>query len=167
MGNLSNTPFRKFKRWNHEGGITTPLIFYRPRVIREGRAITHQMGHLIDVMATSADVAGADHPSTHNGCEVKPLEGKSLLPIFQGKQRVAHETLCWEWSGNRAIRQGKWKCVWDKLVQEWELYDVVADRTETRDLAEQDPERTAAMVAAWKAWAKQTGVSTRNKKSKK
>ena len=82
--NLSNTPFRKFKRWNHEGGIATPLIAYWPQVIGNGGQITHQVGHLIDVMATCADVAGVEYPSTYGGREVTPLEGKSLAPIFQG-----------------------------------------------------------------------------------
>ena len=165
-GWAQNAPFRRYKSWVHEGGISTPLIARWPATVKPG-TMTNQVGHLIDFMPTFMEMAGAEYPQEFNGQAIIPLEGKSLLPIFQGKQRVAHQTLCWEWSGNRAIRQGKWKCVWDKLVQEWELYDVVADRTETRDLAKQDPERTKAMVAAWYAWAKQTGASTKNKKLKK
>jgi arylsulfatase len=117
--NLSNAPFRKFKRWNHEGGVATPLIAYWPRVIESGGEITHQIGHVIDVMATCADIAGAEWPSTYNGRKVLPLEGKSLLPIFRGEQREGHGALFWNQSGQesntptlwRAVRMGKWKLV--------------------------------------------------------
>ena len=112
------------------------------------------------------EMAGATYPKQVKGENILPLEGKSLVPVFQGKTRIPHETLCWEWSGNRAIRQGKWKCVWDKLVGQWELYDVVADRTETQDLAQQDPERTEAMAAAWTKWARDTGALKQKKSSK-
>ena len=117
--NLSNAPFRKFKRWNHEGGVATPLIAYWPRVIESGGEITHQIGHVIDVMATCADIAEAEWPSAYNGRKVLPLEGKSLLPIFRGEQREGHGALFWNQSGQesntptlwRAVRMGKWKLV--------------------------------------------------------
>ncbi len=117
--NLSNAPFRKFKRWNHEGGIATPLIAYWPRVIENRGEITHQIGHVIDVMATCADIAGAEWPFSYNGREVLPLEGKSLLPIFRGEQREGHRALYWNQAGQesntptlwRAVRMGKWKLV--------------------------------------------------------
>ena len=164
-GWAQNAPFRRYKSWVHEGGISAPLIARWPATVK-ANVITNQVGHLIDFMPTFMEMADASYPREFKGNAILPLEGKSLLPILQGKERVAHETLCWYWSGNRAIRQGKWKCVWDKLVREWELYDVVADRTETRNLAKQDPRRTEAMANAWTAWAKRTGVTNKKKKSK-
>lgn len=63
-----------------------------------------------------------------------------------------------EWAGNRAIRQGDWKLVWDKQVKEWELYDLSTDRTETDDLARKNPGHVAQMSDDWNAWAKRRTV---------
>jgi len=164
-GWAQNAPFRRYKSWVHEGGISTPLIARWPKTVKPN-TLTSQVGHLIDFMPTFMEMAGATYPKQVKGENILPLEGKSLVPVLRGKTRTPHETLCWEWSGNRAIRQGKWKCVWDKLVREWELYDVVADRTETRNLAQQDPERMKAMAAAWTQWARDTGVIKQKKASR-
>src|SRR5262249_46884673 len=93
--NASNTPFRLYKHWVHEGGIATPLIAYWPAKIGKA-SITHQPGHLIDIMATCLEVAGADYPKTFNGQAITPLEGKSLVPILEGKTRAGHEAIFWE-----------------------------------------------------------------------
>ncbi|MBW3599188.1 MAG: sulfatase-like hydrolase/transferase, partial [Planctomycetes bacterium] len=156
-GWAQNTPFRRYKSWVHEGGISTPLIVRWPGVVEPG-AMSDQVGHIIDFMPTLADLAGAEYPQTIDGREILPVEGKSLTPVLRGEERSGHAQLCWEWSGNRAVRQGKWKLVWDKLVRRWELYDLEADRTETADLAEKHPDRARAMAEAWEAWAEETGV---------
>jgi Arylsulfatase A and related enzymes len=129
--NASNTPFRLYKHWVHEGGISTPMIAYWPAVIKQKNTLTRQTGHVIDIMATCADVGGATYPKTFKGKPVKPLEGKSLLPIFKGGQRKGHEAIFWEHEGNRAVRAGKWKLV-SKYPDQWELYDMEADRTEMK-----------------------------------
>ncbi len=180
--NLSNTPFRKFKRWNHEGGIATPLIAHWPRVIKNGGEITHQIGHLIDIPATCADIAGAEYPATRDGREVLPLEGRSLLPIFNGERREGHEALYWNQAGLwRAVRMGKWKLVspdhwrdynpWragggaksEQNAQPdpktiWELYDMEADRTEVNDLADQYPDRVKQMACMYDAWERHCAI---------
>ena len=156
--NASNTPFRKHKSWVHEGGIATPLIVHWPGNIADPGTITHQTGHIIDMMATCCDVAGIDYPQQYNGNEIKPLEGKSLTPIFRGREREPHELLYWEHFGNRALRQGKWKLVEDAQEQRWELYDMEADRTETHDLIDQLPEHAEALKKCYSDWAERIGV---------
>ena len=157
--NASNTPFRLYKHFAHEGGIATPLIAYWPAGIQQRNALTHQPGHVIDVMATCLDVAGAAHPRTLAGRETVPLEGKSLLPILQGTQREPHGALYWEHEGNSAVRQGKWKLV-SRYPNQWELYDLEADRTEQNDLADSHLDRVREMSALYEQWVKRVGVRT-------
>ena len=156
-GWAQNTPFRRYKSWVHEGGVATPMIARWPGVI-EPHTMTHQVGHVIDFMPTCIELAGTRYPETFQGKAIIPVEGKSLVPILRGKERVPHETLWWFWAGNRAIRQGKWKLVWEKSARRWELYDLQADRTELDDLADRHPERVRQMSDAWLAWAQRTGV---------
>ena len=155
--NVSNTPLRLYKGTSHEGGIATPLIAYWPQVIKPGGAITQQVGHIIDIMATCLDVAGVAYPPAFGGRKVLPLEGKSLLPIFQGKRREGHEALCWQLRGSRAVRMGKWKLVALRR-KPWELYDMEADRAETNNLADRYPQRVKEMTAIHRAWARRCGV---------
>jgi len=155
--NASNTPFRRYKHWVHEGGIATPFIAYWPAVIKNSGSITGQVGHIIDVMATCLDVAGVKYPKTYNGRKLTPLEGKSLLPTLQGKKRQGHEVIYWEHEGNRAIRQGKWKLV-AAHKGPWELYDLEADRTELNNLANQHPEKVEQLEAMYQIWAERCGV---------
>ncbi len=157
--NASNTPFRMFKHWVHEGGMATPLVAHWPKVISQGGGITRQVGHVIDLMATCCDVAGAAYPKTFQGRAVTPLEGKSLLPIFEGKERPGHDALYWEHSGNKAVRRGRWKLV-SKDGGRWELYDLEDDRTETKDRARDKPELAAGLEAMYDAWAARCGVRT-------
>jgi arylsulfatase len=149
--NASNTPFRKYKSWDHEGGICTPLIASWPARIKQDGQITRQAGHIIDVMATCLDVAGAEYPTRHNGQKVLPLEGKSLAPIFDGKARKGHDAIYWAFGGCRAMRQGKWKLVAAR-GKAWELYDLEADRTELNNLATANPQRVEQMAALYRAW---------------
>ena len=158
-GWAQNTPFRRYKSWVHEGGITTPLIAWWPGRIKP-ETITRQVGHIIDFMPTFLELAGGRYPSRFNGHDILPVEGISLLPILEGKQRKGHDTLAWHWAGNRAIRQGDWKLVWDKMVEKWELYDLSVDRCETNNLAGQHPQRVERMSAVWFDWAQRTGVTT-------
>jgi arylsulfatase A-like enzyme len=154
--NVSNTPFRLYKSQAHEGGIATPLIAYWPGVTQPGR-ITHQPGHIIDLMATCLDVAGVRYPRTYRGRRVTPLEGKSLMPVLRGQRRAGHKALFWEHEGNRAVRQGRWKLV-ARFNGAWELYDLEADRTELTDLAAKLPRKVRELAAQYEAWARRVGV---------
>jgi arylsulfatase len=156
-GWAQNTPFRRYKSWVHEGGIATPLIAWWPGVIKPN-TITRQVGHVVDFMPTCIELAEARYPETFGGQAILPVEGKSLVPVLRGREREPHETLCWYWSGNRAIRQGKWKLVWEKSARSWELFDLEADRTELDDLAERQPQRARQMSQAWVDWADEVGL---------
>jgi arylsulfatase len=155
--NASNTPFRLHKHWVHEGGISTPLIAWWPGKIQQSGTITHQPGHIIDIMATCCDAAGVKYPDKVAAGPVIPLEGKSLLPVFKGKTRKPPEILFWEHLGNRAVRKAKWKLV-SVNKGKWELYDLEADRTELKDLREIYPEQLKEMISIYEKWALKWGV---------
>lgn len=155
--NASNTPFRRYKHWVHEGGVATPFIARWPAVIKNGGTITNQAGHIIDVMATCLDAAGVEYPAMHKGSTLTALEGKSLLPVFESGRRPGHEAIYWEHEGNRAVRQGKWKLV-AAHGDPWELYDLEADRTELNNLADKHPDKVNELKALYDGWAERCGV---------
>jgi len=159
-GWAQNAPFRRHKSWLQEGGSNTPMIAWWPGKV-EANSITEEPGHIIDFMATFVEMAETKYPKKRNGESILPLEGKSLLPIFAGKKRRGHRYMAWEWSGNRAYREGDMKVVWDKLVKEWELYNLSTDRTESFNLAQSQPETTQRLVKAWHDWAEETGTRVR------
>lgn len=155
--NLSNTPFRLYKHWVHEGGISTPLIARWPRGIRNRGRLIHQPGHLVDIMATVIDLARARYPASRNGIPLTPLAGTSLRPAFEDRQRGEERWLFWEHEGNCAVRHGHWKAV-NRYPNRWELYNMEADRTEMTGLAQSEPSRLQAMVARHQAWGREVGV---------
>jgi arylsulfatase len=155
--NVSNTPFREYKHWEHEGGISTPLIAHWPAGIKRRGELEGQPGHLIDVMATLVDVSRAAYPKEFKGHEITPMEGRSLVPAFEGKAG-AERAIYFEHEGNRAVREGRWKLVAKGPRGGWELYDMEADRTETNDLASANPEKVKDLAAKWDAWAKRAHV---------
>ena len=159
-GNCSNTPFRLYKHYANEGGISTPLIAHWPRMIRPRTSLTAEVGHETDIMATCLDVAGVNYPATNQAGEALPaLVGKSLLPIFKQGTRPARGPIFWEHEGNCAMRDGKWKLV-SRFPNYWELYDMEEDRTEQHNLSDLHPERVKAMAASYGEWAKFVGVQT-------
>lgn len=161
---VSNTPFREYKHYTHEGGISTPLIAHWPDQIKRRGELDATPGHLVDLMATAVDLAQADYPKTaHGGQSIKPMEGKSLAPTFQGKP-IEREALYWEHEGNRAIRVGDYKLVAKGAKGKWELYNIANDRSEQHDLAEQQPERASEMAAMWQAYAERADVLPVNPK---
>ena len=157
--NASNTPFREYKHWTHEGGISTPLIAHWPAGIRADRAGTleRQPGHLVDLMATCVDLAGATYPTEVAGRAIKPREGVSLRPAFDGEPLARAQPLFWEHEGNRAVREGDWKLV-AKEDAPWELYHIADDRIESRDLAASEPSRAKDLAAKWDAYAARADV---------
>jgi arylsulfatase len=156
--NVSNTPFREYKHWVHEGGISTPLVAHWPKGISARGELRHQPGHLIDLMATAVDLAGAKYPAELNAEHIAPMEGVSLRAAFENKPLPRTQPIFWEHEGNRAVREGDWKLVARGPGGKWELYNLAADRTETRDLASAEPAKLKELLAKWETWAKRANA---------
>ena len=153
----SNTPWRAHKSTAYEGGIRTPLIARWPKTIRKSGAITHQPGHVIDLMATCLDLAELDYPSRFNDRIPLSLEGSSLAPIFRGESRKPHDMLYFSVPRNQALRMGDWKIVNAARGRPWELYNIAKDPSETTDLAKREPDRVKKMAASFAAWQRRVG----------
>jgi arylsulfatase A-like enzyme len=171
--NVSDTPFREYKHWVHEGGISTPLIVHWPAKVKDAGKLRHTPSHLIDIMATCVDISGATYPKEYKGKPIKPMEGLSLTPVFDNKQ-IQREAIYWEHERNCAIRKGKWKLVGKRVlgpegpdVSKWELYDMEADRSELNNLAAAQPERVKQMSDMFTAYAKRTNVLPLGKRKKR
>jgi arylsulfatase len=146
---LANTPFRRHKTWVHEGGISTSFIVHWPKGIAARGELRHSPGHLIDLVPTVLEVAGGKRPEQWDGQPVPPPPGKSLMPLFARDGTVVHESIWWMHEGNRALRAGNWKIVAAGKDSPWELYDLSSDRSETNNVAKEQPEKLRALVALW------------------
>ena len=160
--NLGNTPFRFFKHYEFEGGTSSPFIVHWPTGIQSKGEMRGQLGHLIDIMPTVADLAQARYPTEFAGNKILPEEGVSLVPAFNSKDWSAPRTqpIFWEHEGNRAINDGHWKLV-ANFEKPWELYDFYAHRTELKrfDLAAEKSDVVKQLSDEWIAWGKRVGVA--------
>jgi len=154
--NVSNTPFKLYKHFAHEGGIATPLVVRWPADIRSTGQRVREVGHVIDIVPTCLELAKMPYPSIFNGYNLRPLSGESLVPVLRGQGRRG-TTYFWEHEGNRAVREGKWKLV-ASCGNAWELYNMEADRTEMNNLARQYPAMVETLEKLYNAWAKRTNV---------
>ena len=146
---LANTPFRRHKTWVHEGGISTPLIVHWPRGIAGHGELRHTPGHVIDLAPTILEVAGGRPLQFWAGQPVPPAPGKSLVPLFTADGTVNHESLWWLHEDNRAFRVGNWKIVAAGKNAPWELYDLTKDRSESKNLAKEFPEKIRELAREW------------------
>jgi arylsulfatase A-like enzyme len=157
-----NTPFRWYKQNQHEGGISSPLIAHWPHELTAKHgSISHQPGHLIDLLATCMDAADAKYPAKYDGQKTTPIQGKSLLPILKGKQRNGHDWLYFQFSNNRAIRRGDWKAV-SARGGKWELYNLAEDRTESHDLASDKADLVTELSQLWHEVAENVDQAPKN-----
>lgn len=153
--NACNTPFRLYKHYNHEGGISTPCIVHWPHGLARNGEIERRPCHVIDLAPTLLALGKAEYP---NHQSLLPLSGRSLMPLLQN-QSVAERPIFFEHEGNRAVRHGAWKLVWANYRQRWELYDMRVDRSETRDLAKEMPAKVRELEQRWLEWARANFVA--------
>lgn len=166
--NSSNTPFRRHKTWVHEGGISTPFIVHWPNGIADRGQLRRNVGHVIDIVPTVLQIAGAKRSATINGKPVPAPPGTSLVPAFAKDGSVAHKSLWWLHEGNRAIRIGDWKLVAAKADTGWELFNLAKDRAETTNLAGKHPEKVRELEQAWqRQLAEIRKIATRDLPAKK
>jgi arylsulfatase len=161
-----NTPFRRWKREVHQGGVADPCIFSWPARIAGGTPPRRQFAHAIDIVPTILDLVGIEAPASIDGVEQSPIEGVSLAPVLTDPSWPETHTLQYfEMFGSRGLYHEGWKAVtfhpFVDLYQEgrnpdqdydddtWELYHVASDPSETEDLAASNPERVAAMERMW------------------
>jgi arylsulfatase A-like enzyme len=155
--NASNTPWRMYKHYSHEGGISTPCVMHWPAGVPRRNAIENAPAHLIDLMPTMVQASGAQYPQRINTRETLPMAGISLMPALRG-ELLPERTLYFEHEGNRAVREGRYKLT-ALRGGSWKLYDMERDRTELADLADKQPQRVAVLAKKWDAWAAQNQVT--------
>lgn len=163
--NASNTPLWLYKHYAHEGGIRTPFIAHWPARITDRGSLRHQPGHLMDIMATCVEIAGAEYPTTRDGKSILLMEGMSLTQTFVD-HRIRDRMLLFEHERNAALREGDWKLVASNIIQgdglregvKWELYNLRDDPTEQHDVAVEHPERVQALAKLFLEEARRTQV---------
>ncbi len=157
---LSNTPFREYKHFTHQGGVQSPLIVYWPAGIdgKMRNRILSQNAYLPDLVETCLEVAGASRPQKKEGKPVPRGDGVSLVKVLRGDTGPIHEDPIFiEHEGNRIARHGKWKLV-SYFDAPWELFDLESDRSESKDLAKVHPEIVQRLDKAYTDWADRVGV---------
>jgi arylsulfatase len=143
---------------SYEGGTATPLIIHWPDGLKgKENTINKSFAHVIDILPTCLELAGANYPETINGMKTIPPVGNSMMPVLMGKSNTTHDTIYWEHERGKAIRTGDWKMS-AMPGKNWELFNIEKDHTETNDLSSQYPEKVAQMNGAWEIWAKNLAI---------
>jgi arylsulfatase A-like enzyme len=156
-----STPFQMFKRYsNYAGGTCDPLVIHWPKGIKAKGEVRHQYHHSTDIVPTILDVCGVKMPETYRGVQQYPLSGVSMRYSFEAKPDAPTQKKRQYYAmlGTRGMWEDGWKAVavhaplsgkghFDQDA--WQLYNVNEDRSESKDLATQHPEKLQALVKAW------------------
>ena len=156
-GQVSNSPLRSYKSSPYEGGMSTPFIVHYPKAVKAG-AVVKGGAHIVDIMPTLLDFAGVEYPSNYRGIEPNSPAGESFLPLLIGESWERESPICLEWFGDRAVWLGDLKVVSVYPGNQWQLYDLSVDRTESNDIAASQPETIAKMDSIYNNWAAANGV---------
>ena len=148
--NATNTPYRKYKAIDTEGGACTPMIANWPKVIKPN-SISHEIGHLIDILPTMAELGKATYPTSIGDRKVKPMNGKSLVSTFRGEKRKGHDAIFFQYGKTRAVREGDWKLL-KYGPDDWELYNLADDRTELNNVAAKHQDIVKRLEQLWLNW---------------
>jgi arylsulfatase len=171
---IAATPFRMFKGFTSEGGVRVPAFFNYPAGFDAGRTV-HSVATVRDILPTLLEIAGVPLPGPQfEGRAVEAVQGRSLLPWLDGHEEPVHAEdafFGWEIFGKRALRQGRWKIVWETTDatwwdsdalgikrEAWQLYDLETQPSEQFDLASQYPQRLEEMIRLWERYAEENGV---------
>jgi arylsulfatase len=158
-----NTPFRRWKRETHEGGVADPLIVHWPgRISAADRGgVRRQYVHAVDITPTVLEIVGIAPPPELAGVGQEPMAGVSFAySLDDAAAPERHTTQYYEMFGCRALYHEGWKAVVYHAIQDdepgldavgWELYDLRSDPTECHDLAAQEPARLEELIGRW--WA--------------
>lgn len=156
MADLSNTPYRSYKMWCYEGGVSTPCIIAdgRPQGRTMAGKICRQPAHITDILPTCLDLAGHSYPGNGRGIA---LPGVSLWPAMEGRDFPSHD-LYFEHQTSSALISGQWKAVRADDRSPWELYDLSVDPYETTDVSAANPDVLERLTGQWQRWAEQHHV---------
>jgi len=161
---VSNTPYKKWKNTTYEGGTSTPLIVSWPAGIGASKGGWVQTPHhIIDILPTALEAAGADYPSQYQGNAVIPTPGISMLPVIRTGNGPIHDYFYWEHEENCAVIYGAWKAVKKLPGDQWELYNLEKDRIEKSNVAAAYPAVLQDLAAHWDDWAKAHKVFPKGK----
>ncbi|RYF72233.1 MAG: arylsulfatase, partial [Cytophagaceae bacterium] len=152
--NVANTPYQYWKAESYEGGTHTPLVAFWPKGITAKKgSYSNQVGHVMDFMSTFVELTGATYPTTYKGHSITPTTGISLAPSFAGEKAAGHETIFNEHFGARYARSGDWKLVSASKDTTWHLFNLASDKSETQDVAAQNPDKVRQLSGLWRQWA--------------
>jgi arylsulfatase len=154
--NVSNAPFRLYKHYVHEGGISTPLIAHWPDGITAG-SIGHEACHVVDILPTILEATGSSYLNELGGHKIQSMQGESILKLLKGEEWKRQQPIFFEHEGNCAIRLGNFKLVCE-YASDWELYDMDVDRTELNNLFGKNKPLEKELLGQYSAWAEKTGV---------
>lgn len=171
---VASTPLRMFKGFTSEGGIRVPAFVNYPARIA-GERVSHAVATVRDIVPTLLELAGVATPGGQfEGRPVEPIQGRSMLAMLEGSAESIHPAdavFGWEMFGKRALRQGRWKILWETedarwwdaaalgiARSAWQLYDLEADPSEQNDISAEYPQRLQSMIQSWQKYAEENGV---------